>query len=303
MISEFLELTDKKNTQKSQKTAIQNFFRFVYNVDKANFEELAKEYIQKHTQQEIFHDIVKYAISLQSKNRNTAQTYLNNLQSFLLWYDVEFTEKQKRMIQQKLNHAQDSIEESILTKDMIRSLIEHTDLKTRSLILTLVSSGMRVSEALHLKLSDIELDTGCICIKKEYTKTNKARYTFMSSEALYTLKEWLKEREDYINSTYKRSKTKDTEIELIYPFNYVTALRGFISGLERAKLKKQDTKQIHIHQLRKYFRSNMALGCSLDIVEALLGHAGYLTHSYRKYSREQLETEYKKNENLVHIYN
>jgi integrase len=54
--------------------------------------------------------------------------------------------------------------------------------------------------------------------------------------------------------------------------------------------------QYRIHGLRKFFRSQLALSCPVDIVEALMGHEGYLTDAYRRYSRKQMAEYYLKAE-------
>ncbi len=67
--------------------------------------------------------------------------------------------------------------------------------------------------------------------------------------------------------------------------------------LEHAGLDKRDRntgyREIHLHTLRKYFRTHMANTCSRDAVELLLGHAGYLTNSYVRITKEELAKEYK----------
>ena len=45
---------------------------------------------------------------------------------------------------------------------------------------------------------------------------------------------------------------------------------------------------MHPHTLRKFFRTRLSLNVPLDVVEALMGHEGYLTAAYRRYSPEQL---------------
>ena len=53
--------------------------------------------------------------------------------------------------------------------------------------------------------------------------------------------------------------------------------------------------------LRKFFRSQLGMSCPVDIVEALMGHAGYLTDAYRRISKAQMKEAYLKNEFRVTI--
>ena len=51
----------------------------------------------------------------------------------------------------------------------------------------------------------------------------------------------------------------------------------------------------------KFFRSQLALAVPVDIVEALMGHEGYLTEAYRRYSKKQMAEYYLKGEHLVTV--
>jgi hypothetical protein len=73
-------------------------------------------------------------------------------------------------------------------------------------------------------------------------------------------------------------------------------------NLDRTTMRSK----IHPHMLRKYFRTYLAAvhveGVnSLDAVEVLMGHEGYLTKSYRRMSESQLRTFYKGSEHAVTI--
>lgn len=59
---------------------------------------------------------------------------------------------------------------------------------------------------------------------------------------------------------------------------------------------------MHIHTLRKYFRTRMSLKIPADVVEALMGHEGYLTHVYRRYGEHELAEMYLKAEQQIVIF-
>ena len=78
-------------------------------------------------------------------------------------------------------------------------------------------------------------------------------------------------------------------------------------GLENAGLDERDENTRYlkrrIHSLRSFFNSQLKVaGVSSDIVEHLMGHEGYLTGAYRKYTIEQLADDYSKGEYAVIIY-
>ena len=64
------------------------------------------------------------------------------------------------------------------------------NLKHRAILMTIYSAGLRVSEALHLKLSDIDSDR--MMIRVEHGKGNKDRYTLLGKRNLDILREYWK---------------------------------------------------------------------------------------------------------------
>ncbi|MCJ7571504.1 MAG: hypothetical protein MUO82_06470, partial [Candidatus Thermoplasmatota archaeon] len=56
-----------------------------------------------------------------------------------------------------------------------------------------------------------------------------------------------------------------------------------------------------IHQLRKYFKSELGRVLTQDIVETLMGHQNELQRAYRRYSEKQLADEYLKAIDVLNI--
>lgn len=185
----------------------------------------------------------------------------------------------------------------------------------RALVLVLASSGMRVGEALQIKLDDLQLenDPPKIKIRAEYTKTGERRTVFISREAKEALEEWLKVRDDYLKSALNKNRglqkvgsgKKSIDDNRVFPFDIRVVEFSWQNLLKKAGLLKKDeatnVTRIRIHGLRKFFRSNLPPIVPVDIVEALMGHSGYLTECYRRYTEKQLGEYYKKGEHLVTI--
>ncbi|MEM2178261.1 MAG: site-specific integrase [Candidatus Methanomethylicaceae archaeon] len=95
-----------------------------------------------------------------------------------------------------------------LTKEVLKKILEHLELKGRTLVLFLASSGIRIGEALKLKLNDIDLDQDppIVYVRGEYTKSGDSYYTFISKEAKESLIEWLKIREQFLNKQNLKEK-------------------------------------------------------------------------------------------------
>ncbi|MCZ7401225.1 MAG: hypothetical protein O8C61_03285 [Candidatus Methanoperedens sp.] len=99
------------------------------------------------------------------------------------------------------------------------------------------------------------------------------------------------------------AKTKMVKDDRVFPFTQGTAEQMWNNALVNSGLlsvdKGTNRKQLRMHQLRKFFRSQLALGCPVDIVEALMGHEGYLTEAYRRYTKAQMAEYYQKNEHHI----
>lgn len=98
----------------------------------------------------------------------------------------------------------------------------------------------------------------------------------------------------------------EEDLLIMEAFTHANVCYMWNQALDKTKLNHQDnaTKihELHIHTLRKFFRTQMALAIPVDIVEALMGHSGYLTDVYQRYSIDQLRDFYKQGEHTVRIF-
>jgi integrase len=239
------------------------------------------------------------------------------VKEFFNHYDKELPAKDLKFIRNKLPKGNMRTIEKDLDQDTIRTILQHVDVKGRALILVLASSGMRINEALSLPLDDIDFKTTptTITIRGENTKNGDNRITFISSEATQAVNEWLKVRSDYIASSAKRNNgliksgrgnPKSGEDDgRLFPFSDQNASTLWDNALIKAGLLSRDKttnrKQLHYHQFRKFFISQLSLIVSKEIAETLAGHNGYLTGAYRRYTKKQLAEEYLKGQHLLTI--
>jgi integrase len=80
-----------------------------------------------------------------------------------------------------------------ITKEQINRLLRLANRNLATIILMACSSGMRISEILQLKLSDVNLDVNptTITLRRETTKTRETRITCISSEATKALHDYI----------------------------------------------------------------------------------------------------------------
>ncbi len=323
-IAEFLELYSKRNSKLVYRASVHLFLEFVYG-DKRNgikstktqmveFEKLADQYFRE--KRDYADDLIKFAAFLHSRPPKTAKTYIGGVKEYLGYNGIELTQRQLKAIRLKLPKGNARTVEKDMDSAIISKILQHTDLKGKALILTLASSGMRIGEALSITIDDIDLAAkpATILIRGEYAKTGEHRLTYASREAVESLDEWLRVRVQYLKAAMNKNnglvnsgigKTKNENDNRVFPFSQAVAEYLWNNAVNNAGLlsvdKGTNRKQLRIHQLRKFFRSQLALDCPVDIVEALMGHEGYLTEAYRRYTKAQMAEYYLKNEHYITI--
>jgi integrase len=235
------------------------------------------------------------------------------IQNFLLDNDVVIKPRVIKSMRNRTKTVQKVTEDAIPTKTQLREILSHGSAKARSLFLMAVSSGARISELLQLTPNDIDFNSNPvqINIRAETTKTREGRITFISDEAHIQLKEWLKERDDYLATSVKRCKfknfKKNPDDDRIFPFDYQVAIKIWYGLLKKARLDAKDKishYKLHVHTLRKYYRTMMTSGenaASVDVIETTMGHAGYIP-AYVRPSPERQKKEYRRAMGAVTIF-
>ncbi|MEN6514479.1 tyrosine-type recombinase/integrase [Methanoculleus sp.] len=196
-------------------------------------------------------------------------------------------------------------------RDEIRAILSHGDLASRAYVLTLISTGMRPSEPLGITWDEVDLDRGMVSIPAGVAKNNVGRVTFLSGEALEALREFRNYFPKFCEMVEQQTHgTVIPDRNLLFPISYDAMNARFVLMTEKAGLAERDRTTgrltIHLHGFRKYFRTHMAkgegAGNTIDIVEALLGHEGYLSTAYVRLTIDEIEAFYRKNEHLLWIY-
>jgi integrase len=191
----------------------------------------------------------------------------------------------------------------------LKLILQYVPLQGKALFLTLASSGMRIGETLKLKVSDLDLQQSpaLAMVRGDYTKSGNSRRAYISGEAREAVEAWLKVRERYMNAAVRRHYGKPRGNDArVFPFSMNVAYEMWYNSMKKAGLYKEDPSTghstLHPHVLRKFFRTRMAVIIPVDVVEALMGHEGYLTEAYRRYSQEDLAEFYKKGEHILAVF-
>jgi integrase len=315
-LESFLRLYPRENTSSTYRWALAEYFKTVDGENKQTVEEKADRYFVENRNFE--EDMQNFSSTISRKPPKTVRLMIAAVRSFLIENDVELSEKFWRRLMGRVRGSRALTLDKVPSNVELRRIIAHMPIQGKALYLTLASSGMRTGESLRLQLDDVELDQtpAKIKIKGEYTKTGNSRIAFISREAKEAIEEWLKVRSNYLQAAAAKSKRrshyklefkgKSTEDSSLFPFEDSTSRMIWVNAVNKAGFLKKDSSTnhytLHPHVLRKFFRTKMGAVIPVDVAEALMGHEGYLTEVYRRYSQEDLAKFYLQGEPALSIF-
>jgi integrase/recombinase XerC/integrase/recombinase XerD len=165
----------------------------------------------------------------------------------------------------------------------VRKLLSVIDvIRDRALILLLLRTGMRIGEALGLRLNDLDIRDRKVHLY-EGEKNSMGRVVYLSDDALFAIKLWLRRRD------------KNKEFVFYGRGNghlcYSTGRSRFVNYLKKAGLEQ---KSYTVHCLRHTFASELLnAGMRLECLQQLLGHQDIeVTRRYARLTDRTREEEY-----------
>lgn len=180
------------------------------------------------------------------------------------YFNIGITVKVK---QEKVQQQYSLKDEELLTEDDYLKLIRETekagDIRAKALFATLYYSGMRISEALQLRVDHVKNELKIIEDIKG--KGNKYRDIYISNKLMPILKEYLAVRRQPYSSNTKAlfvgergPMTRQTAHSLIKKY---------------AKKAGIDERKAHVHNLRHLFGLRLAeLGIPIQDIAKFMGH-------------------------------
>lgn len=164
----------------------------------------------------------------------------------------------------------------VISIEEVDAIINHVDIRrpegqrNRAILETLYSCGLRVSEAINLKISDLYFESGFIKIKG---KGKKERLIPISTKAIKEINLYLSE--------YRRLLTVNPEHEDILFLNRRGGKlsRVMIFTIVKNTIKDMGfTKNISPHTFRHSFATHLiAGGANIRAVQEMLGHESIIT--------------------------
>jgi site-specific recombinase XerD len=148
----------------------------------------------------------------------------------------------------------------VLSKMEVSKLLQVTkNIKHKAILSTIYSAGLRVGEALNIKLKDVDSQRGLIHIRA--AKGNKDRIVNLSVQLLHLLREYSRvyKPKEYLFNGINSGKYSSESIRKV---------------LHRSKQKAGIKKDIRLHTLRHSFATHMLeAGVDLRYIQEILGHS------------------------------
>jgi integrase/recombinase XerD len=198
---------------------------------------------------------------------------------FLMEQDIISGALLKRGIRLKLP---ETLPRAINPADVRKLLSVIEDIRGRALILLLLRTGIRIGEALGLRLNDLDIKDRKVHLF-EGEKNSMGRVVYLSDDVLFAIKLWLR----------RRDKNKAF---LFYGHGnghlcYSTGRGLFVNYLKKAGLEQ---KGYTVHCLRHTFASELLnAGMRLECLQQLLGHQDIeVTRRYARLTDRTREEEY-----------
>ena len=270
----------KPGTQRGFKRMFLNFDKFCKAEYEATMEEMVRELL-KAKDPTVYRTIQDWINFNQDKSGNTIKVWYSYLKKYLTHRGINLTKSKdnlnfKRVVEE---------ERYPLSQDEIKKILDVAGNSMRMKILVQLSSGMRRGEMLQLKKKDFIVGKRImIKIPPSIAKFNKARTTFVSSEASQYLIPRLKQLKD--NDIVLG--TKDLKPENIgdsYEQNLTRYLEQ--TGLDM-RYESTGYHKINTHSFRAWFITKISRHDE-NIAKKLAGQKVYMGQYDRLSDEEKLE--------------
>ena len=153
------------------------------------------------------------------------------VKNFLEFNDVDISPR-KFKLKVKFPKNIRRIKEALDKNDITNILNSCSDIKLKTYVMLLASTGMRAVEALSIRIKDIyfESSPAKITIRGEHTKTKEDRYVFLTRETVEQIKKWIDYKYRKRRICYKDEKTGKSVEEYRIPQKNVNDFLFSVKG-------------------------------------------------------------------------
>jgi site-specific recombinase XerD len=234
------------NTRKSYINAFQNFLAFFSH---KKIDDLNKNEIQDYLLKQL---------------KNGTSSSFQNLQINAIKFYYEKVLGRKREIYDLPRPKKEHKLPSVLSEEEIIKLFKQvSNIKHKAILYLIYSGGLRLSEVVNLKITDIDSKRNLILIRE--SKGKKDRTTLLSQALLELLRDYYREYKPE-NHLFEGQKGGQYSVRSVQNI--------FRMALSKSGIKKHAT----VHTLRHSFATHLLeRGTDLRYIQELLGHANSKT--------------------------
>ena len=221
--------------------------------------------------------------------------------NFLEYYDVDISPR-KFKLKVKIPKAIRKSKEALSKEDIVGILNACSDIRLKTYVMMLASTGFRAVECLSVRTRDLNLKThpAKAFVRGEYTKTKIDRSVFLTEEVVSQLEQYLEYKYRTRRVCYRDESSSKTITEYRTPpredsdlvfavyqdkeepnpgMIYYDLVRSFGKTLDRmGKGTREDGKgsrrQITLHSLRRFVKTTISDLGYADFSEWFIGHSG-----------------------------
>jgi integrase len=299
--------TMNKSTAYMYFTRLSSFKSFISSAFNLQIDVLIKRI--KEGSIDVFDVLNEYAAYLSNTNisSTTIKQRVVTIKNFFEYYDIDISPR-KFKLKVKLPKTIRKNKEALSKEDVTHILNACSDIRLKTYVMLLASTGMRAQEAVSLRIKDFHLDEKSmparLSVRGEYTKTGVDRTVFLTNEMVQQLNLWLEykyrtRRVSYKNLQNSASKNKTIteyrtpvkdDIDLVFavyqnknlpnPLSlYQDLVRSFAKTLDRmGKGAREDgngrRRQITLHSFRRFVKTTISDLGYADYSEYFIGHSG-----------------------------
>lgn len=234
-------------------------------------------------------DIKNFLEKENNKSSKTRAHYITVLNNFYIFLINENILKYNPLENIKLPKIEKKLPD-YLTIEEVDKLLDIPlntayDYRNKAMLETLYATGIRISELINLKISDIDFNECFIRIMGKGSKERIVPFNDICKDYL----------EKYIN-VYRLEllKKKDSEYVFINNLSRSISRQGFFKILKEICIKQGIKKNVSPHLLRHSFATHLLNnGADLRIIQELLGHSDLsTTQIYTEVLNEKLKNDY-----------
>ena len=219
-----------------------------------------KEHYDKSPAKLSTQEIRQYLLHLLNEKKLAPNTYNVHVYALRFFYCVTLRQP-LRKLDLPTTKVTYKLPDILNTDEVLRIIKATSNIKHRVLLMTIYSAGLRVSEALNLRIKDIDKHRMTLHIRD--AKGGKDRYVILSPVVYKALQQYWKACKfvDYVFPSNNNQHKSLTSSSITQVFKSIKAQLGI-------------TKEGGIHSLRHAFATHLLeSGADIFAIKELLGHA------------------------------